>query len=278
MRVQILRTLLTLMVTVAAWGQGTSAPREIRRVTANPSGACTASVPLRLNTTTGALWACKAGTWANIAGGSGGGGAAGSTGQLQYNNAGALGGANGANTPYTIGPIPGVGLTSDSTTVLRITKFDDTSVLQIRASGESNAQLLLVADGGTLDVPTGLVSGDTVGRIVTLGYSTTAAAFKSGGTLQFIVDGTPDANGVPVKMLFQAYSLATSGTVVPLVVYSSGKVELLGVAFASLGTPVDGTIAYCNNCTVVSGVDNTCAGSGTGADAKRLNGVWKCFQ
>lgn len=45
-----------------------------------------------------------------------------------------------------------------------------------------------------------------------------------------------------------------------------------GVAFASLGTPANGTFVYCNNCTIA----NPCAGAGTGAFAKRLNGAWVC--
>jgi hypothetical protein len=44
------------------------------------------------------------------------------------------------------------------------------------------------------------------------------------------------------------------------------------VAFAALGTPANGTITYCSDCTIAG----TCAGSGTGALAKRLNGVWVC--
>ena len=42
--------------------------------------------------------------------------------------------------------------------------------------------------------------------------------------------------------------------------------------FASLGTPANGTVAYCSDC----GIANPCAGAGTGAGAKRLNGVWVC--
>jgi hypothetical protein len=45
------------------------------------------------------------------------------------------------------------------------------------------------------------------------------------------------------------------------------------VAFASLGTPTNGTLTYCSDC--VKG-GNPCAGSGTGAFAQRLNSVWRC--
>lgn len=42
--------------------------------------------------------------------------------------------------------------------------------------------------------------------------------------------------------------------------------------FATLGAPANGTIKYCSNCKIA----NPCAGGGTGAIAKRLNGVWVC--
>ncbi|HZS09516.1 MAG TPA: hypothetical protein VFD58_32095 [Blastocatellia bacterium] len=51
-----------------------------------------------------------------------------------------------------------------------------------------------------------------------------------------------------------------------------GQFSLTAVLFANLGTPADGTFAYCSDCVV----NATCAGSGTGAFAKRLNGAWVC--
>lgn len=44
------------------------------------------------------------------------------------------------------------------------------------------------------------------------------------------------------------------------------------VLFANLLTPANGAYAYCSDCTIA----NPCAGGGTGAFAKRLNGVWVC--
>jgi hypothetical protein len=56
-----------------------------------------------------------------------------------------------------------------------------------------------------------------------------------------------------------------------------------GVAFAGLGTPVVGTMTYCTDCVKVYAAINqaaaVCAGSGTGAFARRLNSgtaVWVC--
>lgn len=56
-----------------------------------------------------------------------------------------------------------------------------------------------------------------------------------------------------------------------------GVQNWLPATFAGLGTPVNGSEAYCSDCAVTSGSDNTCVGSGTGAKAIRLNGVWRCF-
>ncbi len=42
--------------------------------------------------------------------------------------------------------------------------------------------------------------------------------------------------------------------------------------FSALGSFTNGTVAYCSDCTVAS----PCAGSGTGAIAKRLNSTWVC--
>jgi hypothetical protein len=45
-----------------------------------------------------------------------------------------------------------------------------------------------------------------------------------------------------------------------------------GLIFTQLGSFQNGSRAYCSDCTIA----NPCAGSGTGAIAKRLNGVWVC--
>lgn len=52
----------------------------------------------------------------------------------------------------------------------------------------------------------------------------------------------------------------------------AGGTRLEGVLQANLGSPSNGTIVYCSDCTIA----NPCAGGGTGALAKRLNGVWVC--
>jgi hypothetical protein len=53
---------------------------------------------------------------------------------------------------------------------------------------------------------------------------------------------------------------------------TDGAIELGATLFAALGTPSNGTQRYCSDCTFA----NPCAGSGTGAIAKRLAGAWRC--
>ena len=59
----------------------------------------------------------------------------------------------------------------------------------------------------------------------------------------------------------------------------TGMLALSGVAFASLGTPADGTFAYCSDCDPPTAVDAACASAGTktGSLAFRVNGSWRCF-
>lgn len=52
----------------------------------------------------------------------------------------------------------------------------------------------------------------------------------------------------------------------------SGGVRLEGVLEANLGSPSNGTVVYCSDCTIA----NPCASGGTGAIAKRLNATWVC--
>jgi hypothetical protein len=63
----------------------------------------------------------------------------------------------------------------------------------------------------------------------------------------------------------------SSGTALTYV-DASGRLYPLSVAFASLGTPSNGAVVYCSDCTKAT----PCAGSGNGALAKRLNGAWDC--
>lgn len=58
---------------------------------------------------------------------------------------------------------------------------------------------------------------------------------------------------------------------------TNGIITPSDVPFASLGGEPTGSFAYCNNCAVTSGSDNTCVGTGSGALAVKINSVWRCF-
>lgn len=66
-------------------------------------------------------------------------------------------------------------------------------------------------------------------------------------------------------------TLTVSGTTT-LATTVADVLSLTGVSFASLGSPSNGAIKYCSNCTIAA----PCASGGTGAIAKRLNGGWVC--
>jgi hypothetical protein len=55
-------------------------------------------------------------------------------------------------------------------------------------------------------------------------------------------------------------------------VYNGDSFRLAATLFANLGTPSNGLVMYCSDCTKAT----PCAGAGTGAIAKRLNGAWDC--
>ena len=95
-------------------------------------------------------------------------------------------------------------------------------------------------------------------------------AGTAGVTLDYSTDGV-------LNILNRAGTAAT-GTI------SVGGTILNGsVLFASLGTPANGTQVYCSDCQPTTPAtcpatksSCVCAGSGTGALAVRLNGVWDC--
>lgn len=94
--------------------------------------------------------------------------------------------------------------------------------------------------------------------------------FRAGGNFQFEIFNTASATN--------RVRVTGSNGGDPQITTSGGNlgvgvpISLVATAFASLGTPANGVITYCNDCTVA----NPCAGAGTGALAKRLNGVWVC--
>lgn len=88
--------------------------------------------------------------------------------------------------------------------------------------------------------------------------------------------GTGMGTGAVSSFIVRTPTVAAAGAnpqslATRLTVNSTGLL-IGGTTQAALGTPANGTVIYCSDCTIA----NPCAGAGTGALAKRLNGVWVC--
>lgn len=95
-------------------------------------------------------------------------------------------------------------------------------------------------------------------------------------------DGAVTFTGVRVNITSTASAAASllqdwqvAGTTVTNI-HKDGGIQQTGVAFASLGTPGNGTILFCTNCDPAS-TPCTTGGASTGSLAVRQNAAWKCF-
>lgn len=101
--------------------------------------------------------------------------------------------------------------------------------------------------------------------------------FSSGNADVAAADTGLSRGGSAIVDVGNGTAADTSGTLA----YTLGV--MTATAFASLGTPANGTYKYCSDCTVTTAAtcpatpsSCVCAGSGTGALAVRLNGSWDC--
>lgn len=129
---------------------------------------------------------------------------------------------------------------------------------------------------------TRILSYDTTTRLFSCNAGTTFGTLTASAPLSI----TASWNNVGVTFnqflinVTDSASAATStladlqvGSVSQFSVRKDGAIKQAGIAFASLGTPADGTQTYCTNCLYAS---NPCSGASTGAIAKRINGAWRC--
>ncbi len=125
------------------------------------------------------------------------------------------------------------------------------------------------------------ISGSTVaGETFTL-----TAAYANGGLTLDATDGAKEfffeADTTPVDFVFDiagatggAFTLedASLQQVQGGDVVSRGIVELNSITFEDLPASVDGSMVYCQDCTIAS----PCAAAGGGGFAKRIGGAWIC--
>jgi len=123
---------------------------------------------------------------------------------------------------------------------------------------------------GALNVPT------SPGVVRLAGTDIQSGQTDEAGGLLDLRGGLGTGAGVPGVIRLKTGTTLGSGTTeqaaTTRMTISEAGVLLADILFANLGTPTDGTIAYCSDCTKAT----PCAGSGNGALAKRLNGAWDC--
>jgi len=102
-------------------------------------------------------------------------------------------------------------------------------------------------------------------------FSGAQPAFSAGGT-GYVLVGSDSLQLKSTTALNWSSGTLNSANDTSISRRAAGEFGWTAVLFAALGTPANGTFCYCSDCTIA----NPCAGSGTGALAKRLNGVWVC--
>jgi hypothetical protein len=143
-----------------------------------------------------------------------------------------------------------------------------TNVMTIDSTGSAKVRFSAADNFAAGTVGSGIVFDYSA--IYGAGHNRTITATDADGAMT-LYTGSPANN--------DCAKFSVSGGITTLITSGSGcggTGMLSSVAFGGLGTPGNGQQYYCTDCTVTSGINNTCAGSGSGALATRINGAWKC--
>lgn len=146
----------------------------------------------------------------------------------------------------------------------------------------------IIGSTGSIQImPTIIPSANQIPLSVS-GYSITGSGVRSmldlAGTLNTsgVLDVvklaiTDTAHGTGSNMLAM-YGGAAGATAI-FTVGVTGMGFQAGILFANLGTPANGSFAFCSDCDPPTLVDSTCASAGakTGSFAVRVNSTWKCL-
>lgn len=129
-----------------------------------------------------------------------------------------------------------------------------TAILHVKARATSNEGIQVDSNSGAV---TSLWTSD--GSNVYFGST-------SAHTLEFWTSGTTRMS------INSSGAVSVNGSFGASTIQATTTIRSTGVAFASLGTPSNGTLVYCTDCTKAT----PCASGGSGALAVRLNGAWDC--
>lgn len=121
---------------------------------------------------------------------------------------------------------------------------------------------------GTVASPSNVTSGDRMGTIA--GWGMVTAGFDAAARIDMYADTVSGSN---ITSSIRLGTKNAGGSITDwLTIPGSGGATIGGLAFASLPASTNGTILYCTDCTRAT----TCAGSGSGAFAHRINSAWSC--
>lgn len=148
-----------------------------------------------------------------------------------------------------------------------------TAYAALAYGSNANPSVINLGKSRTTDGSTRVIvqSGDIVGRINATGDDGNGTPSLL-GRLQFVVDGTPGDGDMPGRFEILTTPDGNSVPAVNFTVDNFGYMFPKSTTFGALGSPANGAMIYCSDCAFA----NPCAGSGTGAIAKRLNGAWRC--
>lgn len=128
----------------------------------------------------------------------------------------------------------------------------------LRMRTDSNGYLLTTVNGGFVAVGTSPAQSGSL-RI-------------PNGNTQFNARNAADSADVALINLGGTDVVRIGAAAATSISFQTALTTFTATTFAALATPANGSFMYCSDCTIA----NPCAGSGTGAFAKRLNGVWVC--
>jgi hypothetical protein len=126
--------------------------------------------------------------------------------------------------------------------------------------------------GGGVSV-TGVLANPVVANLTVIG--TTFTGYTGADVALGNMTGTAAAYYLEGNQYADANKITGSNPTPTVTTFSPFRFRslvLTTVLFADLGTPANGTVYYCPDCTIAS----PCMGASTGSIAKYLNGVWVC--
>lgn len=169
----------------------------------------------------------------------------------------------------------GVGSTTQAATLLHVTSNSSDSIFTFEQhNAAATASLFNFRKSrGTLVAPTVITTDDDLGTIDFLGYVGATNTYQSAARIVGDSTGTISDSATGIAGIIRILTAATGGEPTERWQFdSTGNLISAGVLQANLGTPANGSVIYCSDCTLA----NPCAGGGTGALAKRLNATWVC--